>query len=172
LSSESGYRGGMKNGDVRWLDDDEAAAWRPLVSATMWLPAALDMQLLREAGISHFEYGVLSGLSMEEDRTLRLSDLARSANSTLSRLSKVVNRLSDQGWVERRPDPEDGRSTLAILTEEGWQKVVATAPGHVKRVRELVFDRLSRAEVKQLGVIAAKISAAVGPEGACSGKLL
>lgn len=156
---------------MRWLDENEAAAWLPLVSTAMWLSAALDIQLQRDAGISHFEYGVLSGLSMQPDRTLRLSELARSANSTLSRLSKVVNRLSDQGWVERHSDPEDRRSTLAILTDAGWAKVVATAPGHVMRARELVFDRLSRAEVRQLGVIASKISVAVGPDGACAGKL-
>ncbi|MFB2586462.1 MarR family winged helix-turn-helix transcriptional regulator [Herbiconiux liukaitaii] len=157
--------------DPLWLTDDEGAAWRSLVTSTMWLPSALDIQLQADSGVSHFEYGVLSALSEQDDRTMRLSELARFANSTLSRLSKVVNRLGDQGWVERRPDPEDGRSTLATLTDAGFAKVVATAPGHVARVRELVFDHLTRAEVKQLGSIAAKISAAVGPDGACSGKL-
>ncbi|OZC59739.1 MarR family transcriptional regulator [Rhodococcus sp. 06-621-2] len=161
----------MDHDEVQWLDESEAAAWVPLVSAVMWLPTALDIQLVRDAGLSHFEYGVLSGLSMQADRSLRLRDLARSANSTLSRLSKVVDRLSDQGWVERRPDPEDGRCTQAVLTEAGWDKVAAAAPGHVNRVRELIFDRLTRAEVKQLGVIVSKISGAVGPDGASSGKL-
>ncbi|ALU73413.1 MarR family transcriptional regulator (plasmid) [Rhodococcus erythropolis R138] len=162
----------MKRDEVRWLDESEAAAWVPLVSAAMWLPTALDIQLVRDAGLSHFEYGVLSGLSMQADRSLRLRDLAKSANSTFSRLSKVIDRLSDQGWVERRPDPQDGRSTQAVLTEAGWDKVVATAPGHVNRVRELIFDRLTRAEIKQLGAIAVKISAAVGPDGASSEKLI
>ncbi len=161
----------MSSPDTKWLDDAEAAAWTQLISTTMWLPSALDAQLQRDAGISHVEYGVLSALSTAENRTMRLSELGRIANSTLSRLSKVVNRLSDQGWVNRRPDPEDGRSTLATLTDEGLEKVVATAPSHVGRVRELVFDQLTRAEIKQLGVIFAKISAAVGPEGACAQKV-
>jgi DNA-binding MarR family transcriptional regulator len=161
----------MSNNDVRWLDDAEAAAWVPLVSTVMWLPSALDTQLVRDAGINHYEYGVLSALSMSEGRTMRLSELARFANSTLSRLSKVVNRLSGQGWIERRPDPQDGRTTLATLTDAGWEKVVATAPGHVERVRELIFDRLTRAEVKQLGVIASKLSTSVGTDGACADKV-
>jgi DNA-binding MarR family transcriptional regulator len=109
----------MTKDGTRWLDDNEAAAWMPLMSTIMWLPAALDVQLRRDAGITHVEYGVLSSLSTATDRTMRLRELARIANSTLSRLSKVVDRLSDHGWVERRPDPEDGRSTLATLTEEG-----------------------------------------------------
>jgi DNA-binding MarR family transcriptional regulator len=158
--------------ETRWLDEIEAAAWMPLMSATIWLPAALDLQLQRDAGISHIEYGVLSALSVQDDRTMRLRDLARLANSSLSRLSKIVNRLSDHGWVQRRPDPQDGRSTLATLTEAGFAKVVATAPGHVRHVRELIFDRLSRDEVIQLGIIAAKVADSVGPDGACSEKLM
>ncbi|WKK70348.1 hypothetical protein Q0F99_10620 [Rathayibacter oskolensis] len=49
--------------------------------------------------------------------------------------------------------------------------MVATAPGHVAHVRRLVYDHLTRDEVEQLGVIAAKIAASIGPDGACSGKL-
>jgi len=161
----------MSANATRWLDETEAATWIPLVTMVMWLPPALDIQLQRDAGITNFEYGVLAALSSESHRTMRLRELARMANSTLSRLSKVVNRLSDQGWLERRPDPEDGRSTLATLTESGFEKVVATAPGHVAHVRELVFDHLTRAEVKQLGAIVSKLSAAVGPDGACASKL-
>ena len=157
--------------DARWLSDEEGAAWRSLMSSAMWLPPALDQQLQADAGMSHFEYGVLAALSERDDRTMRLRELARWANSTLSRLSKVVDRLTGQGWVERRPDPDDGRSTLATLTDAGFAKVVATAPGHVAHVRALVFDHLTRAEVKQLGAIAAKIARSVGPDGACSGKL-
>jgi DNA-binding MarR family transcriptional regulator len=161
----------MSESQVRWLNEAEAAAWVPLISTVMWLPAALDTQLVKDAGISHYEYGVLSALSMREGRTMRLTELARLANSTLSRLSKVVNRLSDQGWIERHRDPADGRTTLATLTADGWEKVVRTAPGHVGRVRELIFDNLTPTEVDQLGAIAAKLSASVGTDGACAEKI-
>ncbi|HEY5822651.1 MAG TPA: MarR family transcriptional regulator [Propionibacteriaceae bacterium] len=158
----------MDETEVRWLDESEAAAWLPLLSTVMWLPAALDAQLQRDAGISNFEYGVLAGLSMQENHAIRMSELAHLAHSTLPRLSKVIDRLDKQGWVVRRPDPTDGRTTLAVLTDDGLRKVEATAPGHVARVRELVFDRLTRAQVRQLGVIATKIAGAAGPEGTCS----
>ncbi|GGG26577.1 MarR family transcriptional regulator [Rhodococcoides trifolii] len=160
----------MTEDGTRWLDDNEAAAWMPLMSVIMWLPGALDAQLRQDAGITHVEYGVLSSLSTATDRTMRLRELARIANSTLSRLSKVVDRLSDRGWVERRPDPEDGRTTLATLTDRGWQKVLDTAPGHVGRVRELVFDRLTRTEVTQLRSIATTLASAVGPDGELTDK--
>jgi len=138
-----------------------------LVSMIIRLPSALDEQLLRDAGISHFEYQVLAGLSMSPDRTRRMSDLAAFAEGSLSRLSQVVSRLESRGWVRRTPDPTDGRYTLAILTDDGWDKVVATAPGHVEEVRRLVFDPLTRAQHRQLREIGQRIMRAIDPDAAC-----
>ena len=46
-----------------WLTADEQAAWRWIIALLLRLPGALDGQLQKDAGISNFEYGVLSGLS-------------------------------------------------------------------------------------------------------------
>jgi DNA-binding MarR family transcriptional regulator len=145
-----------------WLSDEQQAAWRPLVALLLRLPAALDAELQRDAGINHFDYLVLSGLSEAPGRTLRMSELAAMANSSMSRLSHVVSRLEGRGWVRRESCPGDGRFINAVLTEAGWQKVVATAPGHVAAVRELLVDTLSREEFAQLGAISAKVLAAQG----------
>ena len=151
----------------RWLDDEEQQAWIALASMFIRLPAALDAQLQRDAGISHFEYLVLSGLSMSAEHTMRMSDLAVVAEGSLSRLSQVVSRLEKRGWVRRTPDPTDGRYTLAILTDEGWDKVVATAPGHVAEVRRLVFDPLTKAQHQQLRDIGRRIMRTIDPDAAC-----
>jgi hypothetical protein len=42
--------------------------------------------------------------------------------------------------------------------------VVATAPGHVEAVRTLVFDPLTKQQVKQLGDAATRILGAIGAE--------
>ena len=96
-----------------WLTEAELAAWVRLVSVFIKLPAALDAQLQRDAGVSHFEYMVLSRLSEASDHTLRMSDLAVLANGSLSRLSHVVTRLERRGWVRRESCPTDGRGALA-----------------------------------------------------------
>jgi DNA-binding MarR family transcriptional regulator len=145
-----------------WLSDEQQAAWRPVVALLLRLPAALDAELQRDAGINHFDYLVLSGLSEAPGRTLRMSELAAMANSSLSRLSHVVSRLETRGWVRRESCPGDGRFINAVLTEEGWQKVVATAPGHVTAVRELLVGTLTKEEFAQFGAIAAKVLAAQG----------
>jgi DNA-binding MarR family transcriptional regulator len=147
---------------MEWLSDAEQAAWRPFVALLLRLPAVLDAELQQEAGISQFDYLVLSGLSEAPDRTLRMSELAATASSSLSRLSHVVSRLEAKGWVRREPCPGDGRFINAVLTDEGWQKVVATAPGHVAAVRELLIAALTKEEFEQLGAISAKVLAAQG----------
>ena len=151
----------------RWLSEEETQSWLALVSMVIRLPAALDAQLVRDAGISHFEYQVLAGLSMSPERTRRMSDLAAFADGSLSRLSQVVSRLENRGWIRRTPDPTDGRYTLASLTDDGWDKVVATAPGHVEEVRRLVFDPLTRAQHRQLRDIGHRIVRAIDPDAAC-----
>ncbi|MEV4125774.1 MarR family transcriptional regulator [Nocardia sp. NPDC049707] len=149
--------------EPRWLDDEERDAWIMLESILTRLPTSLDAQLQRDAGISHFEYLVLAGLSMTDNRALRMKDLAAFAGGSLPRLSQVVTRLEKRGWVSRRPDPVDGRSTIADLTDAGYQVVVAAAPGHVDAVRCFVFDNLTRAQIRQLTGIGRRVVAAIDP---------
>src|SRR5215469_4246327 len=147
----------MDEVEPRWLSATEQAAWRQLASLLFRLPGALDAQLQRDAGVSHFEYMVLSSLSEAEGRTLRMSDLAAMASGSLSRLSHVVGRLEKRGWVRREARLGDGRYVNAVLTEDGWAKVVDTAPGHVAAVRRLVMDALSPAELAALGCSSGRV---------------
>lgn len=153
--------------EPRWLDADERAAWIGLVGLLMRLGPALDAQLRRDAGLTLFEYSVLAGLSERPGRTMRMSELAAVAEGSLSRLSQVVARLERKGLVSRAADPTDGRSTLATLTDPGWDVVVATAPGHVAEVRRVVLDPLTRAQVRQLAAIGRRIGLAIDPGGEC-----
>ncbi len=148
----------------RWLRPPQTDAWIALVATQVWLPAALDAQLQRDAGITFVEYQVLSWLSMQPGRVARMSEVAPLAHVSLSHLSRIVTRLERRGWLRREPDPSDGRATLAILTDEGWDKVVATAPGHVEEVQRLVFDNLTDAQVRQLREIGERILSAAKPD--------
>src|SRR5215475_10839244 len=148
-------------GETRWLDAEESQAWRALAHALVRLPAALDAQLRRDAGISHFEYQVLALLSEAPDRTLRMSTLAALAEGSLPRLSQVVARLEQRGWLRRTPDPADGRYTLAILTDQGRLKLTEAAPGHVQEVRRLVLDPLTKTQTRQLREISRRIMRAI-----------
>ncbi|MEV6590742.1 MarR family winged helix-turn-helix transcriptional regulator [Streptomyces acidicola] len=149
------------------LSDDETETWHALAGVLIRLPGALDAQLQRDAGISHVEYQVMAMLSRTAERTLRMSELAGYTGSSLSRLSHLVKRLERNDWVRRAPDPDDGRYTLATLTESGWDKVAATAPGHAEAVRRFVFDPLTKAQQRQLRDIGRRVWGAVEPDDHC-----
>ena len=150
--------------EPRWLDPEEGQTWLALATTLIRLPSALDEQLRRDAGISHFEYQVLAMLSQAPGRTLRMSVLAMRTEGSLPRLSQVVARHEQRGWVRRTPDPTDGRYTLAILTDEGLAKVTEAAPGHVQEVRRLVFDPLTKTQSRQLREISRRIMHAIDPD--------
>jgi DNA-binding MarR family transcriptional regulator len=143
--------------EPRWLDEDEMRAWLALNGVILLLPGAIDSQMQRDNGITMFEYLVMAMLSEAPDRTLQLKRLAGVVNGSLSRLSHVVTRLEKRDWVRRVPAPDNGRITMATLTDDGYAKVVASAPSHVERVREVVFDALDREQVHQLEAIAERL---------------
>lgn len=90
---------------------------------------------------------------MAPERAVRMSDVAATLRYSPSRLSHAVSRLERDGWVERRPDPADGRGQLVVLTDEGQRRIDAVAPRHVVEVRARVFDHLSTEQVAQLEAI-------------------
>lgn len=144
------------NGEV-WLADGQQESWRAVVGLLTVLPAALDSDIRRAAGLTMFEYTVLASLSEAPKRTLQMSALAARASASLPRLSHVVTRLEKRGWITREVCGRDARATNAVLTRSGWEKVVATAPHHAQTVRDLVVDALSPSQFQQLGIIAGKI---------------
>jgi DNA-binding MarR family transcriptional regulator len=143
---------------LRLLNHHEWSAWLQLVGTFTLLPAALDSQLQREAGMSHFEFSVMAALFRQPGRILQLKELAVLANGSLSRLSHVISRLERRGWV-RRASRTKGRAIHAEMTDEGYQKLVATGPIHFREVRRLVFDVLTPEEVKALKHVTSRINA-------------
>jgi DNA-binding MarR family transcriptional regulator len=139
--------------EVRWLEPAEMRAWLSYVATSTLLESALDRQLQRDSGMPHAYYQVLAILSGVPDRTLRMSDLAAMTQSSQSRLSHAASRLESNGWIVRSQCPDDRRGTLATLTEKGRLVLEAAAPGHVRTVRQHLFDRLSCEQVRQLGEI-------------------
>ena len=143
--------------EPRWLDEEEMAAWLPLLRVVQLLPQAMDRQLRQEAGIGHAYYQVLAMLSAAPERTRSMGELARLAATSPSRLSHAVAAMEERGWVTRRPCPTNRRIQYATLTDAGLSLLEGVAPGHVAEVRRLVFDRLTRDEVTRLRSLAVRL---------------
>lgn len=147
----------------RWLNPEQAQTWLALWSVQEWLPTRLDEQLKRDQGVNLHDYFALAQISMAPDEQLTMSQLAAQADMSPSRLSHVVSRLENRGWVERHPSPTDRRTNIASLTDEGRAFIRQAAPGHVERVLELVFDNLTEEENKVLGEIMNKVLSRLDP---------
>ena len=152
----------MNKRNVEWLSEQEAETWMNVWSFHVWLPTRLEAQLKRDAGISHYDYFALTQLWLAPEHVLRMSELAAECDMTLSHLSRVIVRLEKQEFVRRLPDPDDGRCTLAELTDAGLALFEQAAPGHVSEVRRLIFDNLEPEERQQFGDAMGKIVAAMG----------
>jgi DNA-binding MarR family transcriptional regulator len=150
--------------DTRWLSTEESAAWVRLIALAELLPGALDAQLLRDAGLTHFEYVALMALAEAPDRTMRMTELASRTNATLPRLSHVARRLEERGLIRRFPCPTDRRATNATVTEAGLQLIADAAPGHVETVRAQVLDALTPDQLQQLYSIAGAVLARLDPD--------
>jgi len=150
--------------ETPWLDDEQLRAWKRFVAVVEQLPGILDSQLQQDSDLNHFEYYVLAMLSEAPGRTLRMTALAERTNATLPRLSHVVARLEKRGYIERERSAEDKRATNAVLTDAGWQKTVAAAPGHVRAVHDHVIAPLSREQIAQLDAIATAILGRIAPD--------
>ncbi|MFD5875175.1 MarR family winged helix-turn-helix transcriptional regulator [Streptomyces sp. NPDC060322] len=152
-------------GGPRWLTDEEQGVWRAYLHATTLMEDHLDRQLQRDAGMPHIYYGLLVHLSQAPRRQKRMTELAKDAKITRSRLSHAVARLEKNGWVRREDCPSDKRGQNAVLTDEGYAMLERSAPGHVEAVRQAMFARLSPQQVQNLGEIMQVIAAGLQPEG-------
>jgi DNA-binding MarR family transcriptional regulator len=144
--------------DIRWLTSDEQSAWRGWLAGHILLADALERDLKREHGLTMADYEILVRLSEAPDRQLRMSDLATVSLSSRSRLSHQVARMEQAGWVARAECPSDRRGTLAILTDAGWDLLVAAAPSHVRSVRRHLVDVLTAQEFRAAGSAGQKVA--------------
>ncbi len=151
-------------GEPRWLSDDEQRTWRAYLHATTLLEDHLDRQLQRDAGMPHIYYGLLVQLSQAPHRRKRMTELAKDAKITRSRLSHAVARLEKSGWVRREDCPSDKRGQNAALTDAGFDMLSRSAPGHVSAVRQAMFDRLTPEQMRSLGEIMQVIATGLQPE--------
>lgn len=146
------------------LTAHEAETWARIWACHMKLPASLDAQLKRDAGVTYFEFQALLKIGESPNSSRRMTDLSEATAMSLSHLSRVITRLEKKGLVARIPDPNDGRSTFAALTPAGERTVSAGLPGHVAEIRRIMFDSLSDYEAEVLSSALAKIGAALHAE--------
>ena len=143
---------------VQPLTARELAAWRSYIETTADLSSALEADL-NETGLTLGDYQVLVFLSEADDRAMRMCDLAANLQLSPSGLTRRLDGLVRNGYVDRLPSGVDRRVMLAEITEAGAAKLAGAYPVHLASVRTHIIDRLEPADVDSFGRIFSTIQA-------------
>ena len=151
--------------DLRPLDATELRAWRGMLRAHALLVKRLDAELEAEHGLPLTSYEVLVYLDKAEGCKMRMCDVAESVVLSRSGLTRLVDRLERDGYVERVSCADDARGAYARLTDAGREKLRDAATTHLEGIRR---HFLSHFEPSELAVLADAWERIAGP-GPASG---
>src|SRR3954447_3582925 len=135
---------------VQPLTAEEEAVVRSLPSLIYALPRAIDAEMMREQRLSNSEYLTLMHLSEAPGRRLRMQELARACEMSLSGTSRIVQRLESEGFIERVRCDQDGRSWHASLTDAGLARLEEAWPTNLAATRRYFLDHLKGLDLKKL----------------------
>jgi DNA-binding MarR family transcriptional regulator len=141
---------------VSGLDPRELDTYFVLMEAVSLLQHQVEQQLRAEGGISYVQFQLLARLT-EAGRPLTMTELADGVVYSRSGLTYQAGLLEKAGLITRGPSPDDDRATLVTVTSTGVALVHRVLPGHVRVVRNLLFDPLTSEEVGNLGEVMARI---------------
>ena len=144
---------------ARLLSPKELAAWRGMLRTHASLTRALDAELLAEHDLPLTSYEVLLFLADSPEGRMRMSELADSVLLSRSGLTRLVDRLSRAGMLERVRCDEDARGWFAVITDRGRAVFDEARETHLSGVRRMFLSRLSDDERETLGRIFARLEA-------------
>lgn len=107
-----------------------------LVRAHAAVTRQLNAQLAADHELTISDYEVLLRLARAPDRRLRRVDLAQQVLLTPSGITRLLDGLERQGWVDRASCAEDRRVVYAVLTEAGFEKLREASSSHVPQIDE------------------------------------
>jgi DNA-binding MarR family transcriptional regulator len=117
---------------------DLAAMLAPLLRELM----AAEMPVLNEHGLTMWGYTVL--LSLDQSPVRTQAALAEAIGADKTRIIPVLDELQDQGYIERRADPDDRRVRLLEITASG------------RAIKDAVQAAIQRNEDRWLHALAAE----------------
>jgi DNA-binding MarR family transcriptional regulator len=128
---------------------DPVAAWRAVLLVEDRVVRAIERDLAAAGLIPLTWYDVLLELRSAPDG-MRMQDLGARVVLSRTRVSRLVAELEDEGLVGRRPDPSDGRATLATITSAGEEAFRRAAPVYLAGIERHFNRHLSPAQRRSI----------------------
>jgi DNA-binding MarR family transcriptional regulator len=138
--------------------DWRLAVWRSFLLAHASTIRRLERDLAEHSDLPLTWYDVLLQLAEAPERRLRMAELADLVLLSRSGLTRLVDRLQDEGLVTREPYPGDARGTYTVLTAAGLTRLRAAAPVHLNGISRYWLSRYTEAELVQLGELLERIT--------------
>jgi MarR family transcriptional regulator, multiple antibiotic resistance protein MarR len=126
------------------------AVFTDLVRVETRLYNAIGERMKAEAGVGAGHFELLRYVRDHEDA--RVADLASAFAIGVGTTSKIVDRMEKQGWIERRPNPANRRSSLLALTPAGESAVSLAEPAWQAALQEILGGAVSADELTALSV--------------------
>ena len=139
------------------------AAWRAFLTAHARVFDVLERELRECEGLPLTWYDVLVQLSEAEGHRLRMQELAERVLLSKSGLTRLIDRMEREGYVERSPCTDDRRGTWATMTDAGFERIRRTAPTHLAGVREHFADVIDEDEAAALTAALERVVARLAP---------
>lgn len=130
-------------------DVDRIGAWAALLRVHAAVVPKLE-RALGGTGLPLSWYDVLLVLNAAPGRRLRMTELGTQVVLSRERVSRVVGELERAGLARREPNPDDGRSSFAVLTAEGRSRLRAAAPTYLAAIERHYASHLTDQEVRVL----------------------
>jgi DNA-binding MarR family transcriptional regulator len=138
-----------------------------LLGAHATLTRELSASLVAQHGLTMNDYGCLLLLYRAGEEGLRRIDLANELQLSPSGITRLLDRLEDQGLVGKGDCKEDARVSYAILTDDGLAKLRAAAPGHVEDIDRRLGEVLDEEEMRTITELLGRLNDRDGGES-CS----
>lgn len=142
-------------------ETDRVAAWSALLRVHAAVVPKLERALVG-SGLPISWYDVLLVLNAAPDRRLRMTELGERVVLSRERVSRVVSELERAGLVERQANPDDKRSSFAVITADGRRRLRAAAPSYLRAIEDHFTRHLSDREIATLARALGNVLAAEG----------
>lgn len=127
--------------------DPRLAPWRAFLVAYTQVARRLDEELRAEHGLSLQEYGALVHLVEAPGRRLRMGRLAEALVLSKSGVTRLVDRLVEDGLVARGSCSSDARGAEATLTDAGVDRLRRASPTHLRGISSYFLDAIPAGDV-------------------------
>jgi DNA-binding MarR family transcriptional regulator len=143
-------------------------AWINLIRGQSAAIRVINAQLVADHGLTINDFECMLLLARAEDRRMRRVDLAEQLILTASGVTRLLDGLEKEGWVDRASCDTDRRVTYAVLTDEGLAKLRDASKSHVADLRDFFEARFTNEELDQLALLLGRLHADAVDSRDCS----